>query len=160
MQRSLDRRRREQRADAAATIIQPESEACRSAGYQVAIALSGAIRPTDTPAPISARPSPRPASVSLRAKHNAPQAPIESSTGSTRRGPKRSSSMPAGICMLAKATKYALVSSPSDDGDSPSVVVSSGEMTALTLRNRHDSKYAQAKLTYSRANDGAVMRGT
>src|SRR6267378_7909476 len=44
-----------------ATIIQPASDACRSTGYQVAIALSGAMRQTETPAPINARAIVRPA---------------------------------------------------------------------------------------------------
>ena len=55
-----------------ATIIQPASEACRSAGYQVAMALSGAIRHTATPAPISARARTSPARLSLAAKASAP----------------------------------------------------------------------------------------
>src|SRR5436853_7612844 len=38
-----------------ATIIHPPRDAWRSREYHVAIALSGAIRHTDTPAPMSAR---------------------------------------------------------------------------------------------------------
>src|SRR2546428_5316214 len=69
-----------------ATIIQPASDACRSAEYQVAMALSGAMRQTDTPAPISARAIASPARSSLAAKASAPQPAIVSRIGSTRRG--------------------------------------------------------------------------
>src|SRR5215472_16248320 len=70
-----------------ATIIQPTSEACRSGGYQVAMALSGDIRHIETPAPINARARTRPPSCSLDAKASAPQPAIARRTGSTRRGP-------------------------------------------------------------------------
>src|SRR5438046_10114602 len=59
-----------------ATIIQPASDACRSPEYQVAIALSGAMRQTETPAPISARAIASQARSSLARKANAPQPPI------------------------------------------------------------------------------------
>jgi hypothetical protein len=38
-------------------MIQPAYDACRSGGYHVMIALSGAIRHAHTPAPITARAS-------------------------------------------------------------------------------------------------------
>ena len=40
--------------------------------------------------------------------------------------------------------KYALVSRPSDDGLSARSRDSSGEMTALTVRYRYDSRYPAA----------------
>ena len=40
----------------------------------------------------------------------------------------------------SRTTKYALVMSPSDEGINPSSRVSSGEITALTVRNRYDSR--------------------
>ena len=55
-----------------ATIIQPDSDACLSGGYQVAIAFSGAIRHTATPAPIRPRASASPVSPSLAANASAP----------------------------------------------------------------------------------------
>ena len=70
-----------------ATIIHPESEAWRSAGYHAAIALSGAMRQTATPAPINARASVSPPTLSLPANASAPQPAMLRSTGSTRRGP-------------------------------------------------------------------------
>src|ERR1700687_201556 len=70
-----------------ATIIHPESEAWRSAGYHAAIAFSGAMRQMETPAPISAREMVRPATLSLAANASAPQPATLRSTGSTRRGP-------------------------------------------------------------------------
>ena len=70
-----------------ATMIQPEYDACRSAGYHAAIAFSGAIRHAQTPAPISARATASPVSVSANANSAAPAAATASSAGSTRRGP-------------------------------------------------------------------------
>ena len=70
-----------------AAMIQPASEACRSGGYQVAIAFIGAIRQTATPSPISARAPSSAASLPANANASAPDAAITSSTGSTRRGP-------------------------------------------------------------------------
>jgi hypothetical protein len=70
-----------------ATMIHPEYDACRSRGYHVLIALSGAIRHAHTPAPITPRAIARPASVSANANSAAPVPAIASSTGSTRRGP-------------------------------------------------------------------------
>ena len=98
------------------------------------IALSGAIRHAHTPAPITARASASPVSDSANANNAAPPAATTSSAGSTRRGPKRSSRIPTGTCIAAKARKYALVSRPSDDGLSARSRTSSGEMTALTVR--------------------------
>src|ERR1700686_5256496 len=54
-----------------ATIIPPESEAWRSAGYHAAIAFNGAMRQTATPAPINGRASVSPPPVSLAAKASA-----------------------------------------------------------------------------------------
>ncbi len=70
-----------------ATMIQPESDACRCGEYQTAMPFRGAIRHTETPSPISARAIVRPVSPSAAANANAPVAAITSSTGSTRRGP-------------------------------------------------------------------------
>ena len=70
-----------------ATMIQPEYDAWRSGGNQVASAFSGAIRQAHTPAPITARAIARPASDSAEANNAAPAAATISSTGSTRRGP-------------------------------------------------------------------------
>ena len=123
-----------------ATIIQPPRDACRSREYHIAIAVSGAIRQTETPAPMSARENASSEIASLAANASAPQPATARRTGSARLGPYRSSSMPAGICIAANATKYALVKRPSDDALIPSVSVSSGEITALTLRKTYDSK--------------------
>ena len=51
-----------------ATIIQPASDDCRSGGYHIAIAFSGAIRHTHTPAPITARATTRPSGDCARPK--------------------------------------------------------------------------------------------
>src|SRR5450755_2406910 len=133
-----------------ATIIQPDKDACRSDGYHMAMALRGAMRHTAEPRPISARASARPDRLSLAAKASAPHPAKISSTGSTRLGPYRSSIMPAGNCVSAKARKYALVSRPSDDALIPSSAERSGEMTALTVRYTYDSRYAKAKPAYRR----------
>lgn len=127
-----------------ATIIHPAYDACRSRGYHALIAFSGAMRHADTPAPMIARATARLASDSASANSVAPSAASVSSTGSTRRGPKRSSRMPTGTCIAANARKYALVSSPSADGLSPRSRTSSGEITALTVRYRYDSRYPAA----------------
>src|SRR6266851_1050998 len=70
-----------------ATIIHPESEGWRSAGYHAAIAFNGAMRQTATPAPINARANVSPPTLSLAANASAPQPATLRSTGSTRRGP-------------------------------------------------------------------------
>ena len=70
-----------------AVMIQPASDACRSRGIHAAIAFSGAIRQTATPAPISARATTSPVADSASAKRSAPVAPSTSSADSTRRGP-------------------------------------------------------------------------
>ena len=88
-----------------ATMIQPAIDGCRSGGYHIAIAFNGAIRQTQTPAPMAARAATRPGSVSASPNAMAPTAATHSSTGSTRRAPKRSSSMPAGICISPKASR-------------------------------------------------------
>ena len=62
-----------------ATMIQPAYDACRSRGYHAAIAFSGAIRHAHTPAPMSARASARPGSVSANANSAAPLAAMASS---------------------------------------------------------------------------------
>jgi hypothetical protein len=70
-----------------ATIIQPANDARRSTGYHVAIAFRGAIRQTATPAPINARETTRPATLSAIANASAPVPASISNSGSTRRGP-------------------------------------------------------------------------
>ena len=70
-----------------ANMIQPDSEACRCAGYHVAIALSGDMRHAHTPSPITARANASPGSDSACAKSSAPAAAKHRSAGSTRRGP-------------------------------------------------------------------------
>src|SRR5450631_2926873 len=70
-----------------ATIIHPDSDAWRSAGYHAAIALSGAMRQTATPTPINARANVSPPTLSLAANARAPQPATIRSPGSTRRGP-------------------------------------------------------------------------
>ena len=54
--------------------------------------------------------------------------------GMVMRAPKRSSIMPTGICVAAKAKKNAPVRTPIDSEDSVSSRIRSGAMTALETR--------------------------
>ncbi len=78
-------------------MIQPVSEACRSAGKLSEKALNAAIRQADTPRPLSPRPTASPKIPWPMAKVAAPAAAIRRSADSTRRARKRSSSMPSGM---------------------------------------------------------------
>ena len=99
------------------TIIHPRATLGARAGT-IAIALSGAIRQTETPAPISAREIARPARLSLAAKPSAPHPAMASRTGrrGVARGDRASPQEPAS----PRSQKYALVSSPSDEAPMPS----------------------------------------
>ena len=67
--------------------------------------VSGAIRQAPTPAPISTRAAISPASCGAIAKAMQPSTARLTSASSVRRGPKRSSALPSGSCMLAKPRK-------------------------------------------------------
>ncbi|MFT3962176.1 MAG: hypothetical protein QM701_12150 [Propionivibrio sp.] len=86
-------------------MIQPVSEACRSAGNHCEKNLKAAIRQAETPRPISPRPTASMPMPSLTAKIAAPAAATSSSAASTRRAPKRSSSRPSGSWVEPKAMK-------------------------------------------------------
>ena len=88
-----------------ATSIQLASWLCCSGANHWRYALKEAIRQADTPAPISARPTHRPASEVLVAKTAAPIAAMTSSADSVRRGPYLSSQIPSGSWSEPKATK-------------------------------------------------------
>ncbi|WEN41994.1 hypothetical protein CKCBHOJB_01579 [Thauera sp. GDN1] len=90
---------------APAAMMKPVIELWRSRGYHSAKPFKAAIRQADTPRPISARPNPSACSPSPSANITAPIAVSSSSSASTRRGPKRSSAIPTGICARPKARK-------------------------------------------------------
>jgi hypothetical protein len=64
-----------------------------------------AISAPATPAPTSARPNHKVANPSASANAQHPKAATPISTAFTRRGPNRSSQMPSGSCIAAKARK-------------------------------------------------------
>jgi len=88
-----------------ANMIVPVRLGSRSIGNHWLKALRLAIRQAETPTPISARPSTRPSSVGASPNSAQPSAATSSRVASTRRGPKRSSSTPAGSWTAANATK-------------------------------------------------------
>ena len=117
-------------------MMKPIIELWRSGGYHNAKPFKAAIRQADTPTPTRARAPASAPSESAIAKSALPSAASSSSAASTRRGPKRSSAIPTGICAAPKARKYALVNNPRLAADRPSSSVSRGEITALTVRSR------------------------
>ena len=116
-------------------------DACRSGGYHAASALSGAIRQAHAGADYRARD--RQSCERLRHReHGGAERPIASARappGADR--PERSSRMPTAMHRRERG-KYALVRSPSEGRiERGARAVSSGEITALTVRYRYDRRY-------------------
>ncbi len=84
---------------------QPFTSGQRFSGNQMVIALKDDISPPATPRPIMLRAKIRVILLSPMENRNAPSAAESRNAACTRRGPKRSSSMPSGIWNAAKAKK-------------------------------------------------------
>ena len=76
-----------------------------SFGYPFYAIIMAAMRQADTPKPIKARATTRPANDPDRENRYAPSPAKSSRKASIRRGPKRSSSTPNGNCDEAKEIK-------------------------------------------------------
>jgi hypothetical protein len=92
------------------------------------------ISPAAQPAPISPRPKPSPRAPSAAANTSEPATAESSSPDITRRGPNRSSSTPAGICIAANIRKKTPVTAPIDSGEIESSRISSGAIAAFAVR--------------------------
>ena len=106
----------------------------RSCGYHRAMVTSVPISPAAQPAPMRARATASPPAPSAVANTAEPAAASANSPDIVRRGPKRSSSIPVGICMMPKAKKNAPVITPIVCAEMESVRMSSGAMTAFDTR--------------------------
>jgi len=77
----------------------PTMVANRFSSNQTAMSLSIAMKVTDTPNPISVRPTSASSSVGAMPKRKLPAPPTNPPSARIRRGPSVSARMPVGICM-------------------------------------------------------------
>ena len=125
----------------------PESVANSRSRNQAATSFRRAMNATETPSPTSARPAAARPSDAARPNRIDPAPATTPPSVTIRRGPRRSTRMPVGICMSVYAPKYVAASAPSSAPLAPNAARSSPAIADGAMRWKKERTYAPATRT-------------